>query len=115
MASEAMTEGISDDGRVKVEWVDLGEGFSGDYNPDDPTDKPLLRYDAYTLEEGQWVEMDDGSYCTLVEATTPETTLATYAKYMANQLASALPSPKKMAERLSWMPQEPPFPHPVRW
>jgi len=30
---------------IMVEWVELGEGLSGDYNPDDPKDIELLRFD----------------------------------------------------------------------
>jgi len=34
-------------GKVIIEWVELGEGWSGDYNSDDPEDEELLRFDAY--------------------------------------------------------------------
>ena len=53
-----------------LEWVYLGEGLCGDYNPDDPEDIPLLRFDAYIKDEGQWTPIEDASYCTCVPAST---------------------------------------------
>lgn len=47
-----MTYAISKDGMVKVEWTDLGEGLSGDYDPSDPEDISLLRYDAWVRITG---------------------------------------------------------------
>ena len=42
-----MTEVIRGD--RKVEWVDIGEGWNGDYDPDDPDDTALLRFDVLEL------------------------------------------------------------------
>jgi hypothetical protein len=33
-------------GRVRVEWVELGEGWNGYYQEDDPDDEELLRFDV---------------------------------------------------------------------
>ncbi|MCG3207261.1 MAG: hypothetical protein FOGNACKC_00861 [Anaerolineae bacterium] len=49
---------------VKVEWVELGEGLSGDFDPNDPDDVELLRFDVSRLVSGHWVEVRDASYCT---------------------------------------------------
>ena len=50
-----MTDELIKD-RVKVEWVELGEGWWGDYDPDDPMDEELLRFDVSWLDDaGQWV------------------------------------------------------------
>ena len=50
-------------GKVKIEWVNLNEGFSGDY---DPSDEQLLRFDVSRLDRFDcWVEVSDASYCTL--------------------------------------------------
>jgi hypothetical protein len=57
-------------GSVKVEWVELGEGVSGDYDPTDPDDVELLRFDFYGL--GEWRPVLDTSYCTRVSIDTPE-------------------------------------------
>lgn len=56
------------DGKYRVEWVNLGEGKDGDYDPSDPNDVELLRFDAYFDEES----IPDGSYCTLMPVNTSE-------------------------------------------
>jgi hypothetical protein len=103
---------VSDDGRVKVTWIDIGEGLSGDYDEEDPDDIPLLRYDTYVhrdkvgnleLEddgESEWLTLDDGSYCTQVPVDTDSRILKSLARKMANQLSDAIDagSPKKEAE-----------------
>jgi len=60
-------------GTIKVEWVDLGEGWSGDYNPDDPEDESLLRFDVSEWDnELGWIEISDASYCTQMPVDTPK-------------------------------------------
>jgi len=50
-----MKETISDFEMIRdnimVEWVELGEGLCGDYNPDDPDDIELLRFDVSRLDD----------------------------------------------------------------
>ena len=41
----------------------IGEGYEGDYNEEDPEDKPLLRYDIYHKSNEDEV-IPDGSSCT---------------------------------------------------
>jgi hypothetical protein len=54
-------------GRVIVQWVALGEGLCGDYNPDDPDDIEYLRFDILTIDNaGCETPVDDASYCTLM-------------------------------------------------
>lgn len=97
-----MTEAISADGKIKVEWVDLGEGVSGDYNPDDPEDEPLLRFDTYQRDEtGEWVEFEDGSYCTNTRCDESEETLQKLVQFLADRIADD--PHRKTAERLSWI------------
>lgn len=48
-----------------------GEGFDGDFNPDDPNDKKLLRYDIYLNEDPEEV-MRNGSSCTLLSSSLTE-------------------------------------------
>ena len=60
-------------GPVKIEWVNLNEGWSGEYDEADPMDDNLLRFDVsmqnpVTLE---WEEVPDGSFCTRIPAETP--------------------------------------------
>lgn len=87
---------IQDD--VKIELEDIGEGLSGDYDPEDPDDVPLLRFSTYVrgalrqkyldqneyglddwmpmddpndaaLHPDGWVPVADASYCTRLPAT----------------------------------------------
>lgn len=59
-------------GDVRIDWVNLKEGKDGDYDPSDPDDENLLRFDAYKMSNGEWVEVEDSSYCTQVPAGTSE-------------------------------------------
>lgn len=65
-------EFLSSNKKFRLEWVNLGEGWSGDYDPEDPEDVPLLRADLFMEENGEWVEPADSSYCTLAPVGTPE-------------------------------------------
>ena len=75
-----MTEVIRGD--RKVEWVDIGEGWNGDYDPDDPDDTALLRFDVLELTNihglfsdspvMEWEVLDDASYCTQMPADSSE-------------------------------------------
>ena len=49
---------------VCLHW-DCHEGWCGEYNPNDPNDKPLLRFDVIYKGEIE----DNGSYCTQLKAT----------------------------------------------
>ena len=115
-----MTYAISDNGMVKVEWTDLGEGLCGDYDPTDPTDEPLLRYDAWVKVTGtsmdeirglennyegdEWAYKANGSYCTMTNANTHGPVLVALAKLMANELADNLDNGgwKSTAESMSF-------------
>lgn len=61
---------------LSVEWEYIGEGWSGDYQDDDPEDRPLLR--ANLSYKGQ--VLDDGSYCTAATTITPRKELRQAAK-----------------------------------
>lgn len=58
---------------LRVDWVNLDEGYSGDYDPDDPEDVNLLRFDVYERGDPKesWNPVDDGSYCTMMPANAP--------------------------------------------
>ena len=93
-------------GNLKVEWVELGEGLSGDYNPDDPDDIELLRFYVAVLKDGDWEDLDDASYCTnMPVSATPEQRRKGLKKIMdvVYERASSRQSIKKMCERLSWI------------
>lgn len=43
---------VRERGPVQVAWVCLGEGYNGDYDPRDPEDELLLRFDVTVKDEG---------------------------------------------------------------
>ena len=61
-------------GDLKVSFTNIGEGWSGDYEPEDPEDDNLLRiYISMRGGDGDvafWEEVEDGSICTSLPATT---------------------------------------------
>lgn len=104
--------------RVRVEWVDLGEGWSGYYDPDDPEDEELLRFDVsywepsengwdeYKGEKGNWEDPGDASYCTRFPyKSTDEQQKKGLELIMANVYDPLMSgySIKKMCEELSWI------------
>lgn len=91
---------------VMVEWTELGEGIDGDYNPDDPEDVELLRFDVSRLIDGEWEAIDDASYCTQVPVSaTPEQRAKGLQRIMDEvyEGASQGYSIKKICEHLSWI------------
>ena len=91
-------------GDRKVEWVDTGEGFFGDYDPSDPDDVALLRFDVLYLDEDScvWEYMDDASYCTQMPADSSEDILRRGAEIIMNATYGKS-SIKKICEELSWI------------
>ena len=99
-------------GGRKVEWIDIGEGWSGDYNPDDPTDTPLLRFDVLELTkveglfsdspELEWEVLDDASYCTQMPADTSEADLRRAAEIIMDATYGKT-NIKKICAELSWI------------
>jgi hypothetical protein len=93
---------------VKVIWENIGEGWSGDYDEDDPEDENLLRFTVYVNDDGQWTEVDDSSYCTHVSANTDNDELMRLLNVLMNEFYNVLhydiyASVKKLGERMSWI------------
>lgn len=63
-------------GDVAVEWYNADEGLCGEYDPTDPQDVNMLRFDFYGKKNNEWLPVIDGSYCTAVPASTPDEVLA---------------------------------------
>lgn len=93
------------DGAYKVEWVNLGEGKDGDYDPNDPEDVELLRFDVSF--NGELVS--DGSYCTLMPVRTSEYVLRKGLERIMDAIkdkcskGDCIESCKKVFEELSWI------------
>jgi hypothetical protein len=91
---------------VKVEWVNLGEGWDGDYDADDADDINLLRFDVSKRGASGWEAVDDASYCTQVPASMPETVLRQLLQMLLDEVYESVHeghSIKKLCERLSWI------------
>lgn len=85
---------------VELEWI--GEGLCGDYDEEDEDDVPLMRFTYY--HNGEQVE--DGSYCTGIEANISDELLEKVEEYLLHQLYDDIVegnSIKKAAERLTWL------------
>lgn len=100
-------------GNLKVSWIKLGEGYNGDYNPEDPEDKELLRFDVERREskEKDWELVDDASYCTNfpVESTLEEKIFGLLIVFKSYEDAIEdypYTSIKKLGEDLSWINPE---------
>ena len=84
-------------GEITAVWEAIGEGWSGDYNPDDPNDTELLRFSVYLGDE----QMEDASYCTQMPVGTDEAILRRALELILD--AAETPSPKRALEELSWV------------
>lgn len=67
MKNEAFEEMELVDGKYRIVWEYIGEGWDGDYNPEDESDTPLLRFSCDEKEgeerSGGWMlcQASDGS------------------------------------------------------
>jgi hypothetical protein len=105
-APEAEPRLVSADGRLQVQWVNLGEGWDGDWRPDDPQDTNLLRFDLLVREGEAWVDPGAASYCTQMPAGTARETLEAALRIILNRVEAAYRSGnghKHVLEELSWM------------
>ena len=107
---------------LRVDWRNIGEGHSGDYNHNDPEDENLLRFDVYVKtefypeyhdsDEDAWEVVEDASYCTCMLADTDvkileEALLCIFRRYRdVIDSPDDYPSVKKLGEELSWISPE---------
>ena len=91
---------------VKVEWTDLGEGLHGDYDPADPDDVALLRFDIYRWNGFDWEPVEDASYCTNVPVETDAEILKSMLQMIMSEVGDDVRSGnsiKRQCEMLSWL------------
>jgi hypothetical protein len=120
-----VSEYVSEDGVVKVELEDLGEGRGGDYDTDDPEDEPLLRFTVYRFyqagervepgytdwlreraEQDGWLAVSAASYCTRLRADLPQEAQDRAGRYLLARVEDDVRrqrSVKKSCEGLSWI------------
>jgi len=104
-----MDELYASRGNLTAVWEYIGEGWSGEYNPDDPEDTELLRFSVYLgteaeVDAGDCEQMDDASYCTQMPVDTDKQILRRALELILD--AAEEPSPKRALEELSWMKPE---------
>ena len=90
---------------VTVELEDIGEGLSGDYDPKDKDDVPLLRFTVLKGNE----PVEDASYCTQVPTNITIVEATKILGAIMNEVFEPIMqghSIKKMCERLSWIDRE---------
>lgn len=107
-------------GDVAVEWYNAGEGLYGEFNPYDPDDQSLLRFDFYARKDGKWITVLDASYCTQVPVNTPDDVLANLLEVLMDEGEDAIqialsegdrhmygdeiaPAGRRVFEELSWI------------
>lgn len=98
------------DGDLKVEFIDIGEGWCGDYNPDDSEDEELLRFyvsrrGRKDADEEEWIDLDDGSYCTAMPVSAPEDIQRRALDVLMREARDSLEGGgfKKTMEWMSWI------------
>lgn len=103
--------------KLRVDWYNAGEGVNGDYDPEDPEDVNLLRFDVYAKTDDPswehtdgWMEVDDASYCTQVPADTDPKELERLLKVIFDRYNEVIDdyinngaSVKGLGEELSWI------------
>ena len=115
-------EAVSSNGLVKVTLEYIGEGVDGDYDEDNPDDVPLLRVSLSRKNDGHenledvaehdnddWWAVTDGSYCTMLPATTDRELLKKAAKVMLKKVQKGLSAcvrNKRLYESLSYFDLE---------
>lgn len=90
---------------VRIDWVNLNEGYDGDYDPENPEDKNLLRFDVFHHDGKDWYGIEDGSYCTQVHAGATKEKLVEHLKQFMDIVyddVSKHGKAKRLCEQLSW-------------
>ena len=96
------------DNTLRLELCYANEGISGDYQPDNPHDKPYLRFYLYDVTDGKPEEIENSSYCTLIRADASKNKILLCARHIFDEYRRAFnnsnnkQSLKKLGEQLSW-------------
>lgn len=121
---EGVAEAEYGDIHIHLEYE--GEGYQESYNPDDPSDRPLLRFRLFVHgdlarklaedhrdadydpgDPAAWMDVPQGTYCTNIIATISIEEATALAEKMIKAVADAYArgetSLRRICERLSWM------------
>jgi hypothetical protein len=86
-----------------------GEGWNGDWDCDDPKDQLLLRFDVDVFANGDWVPVDNASYCTAIPASIDPIKANKAVEVIMMEVGDSVRggvSIKKKCEFLSWMSEK---------
>lgn len=85
-------------------WVNLGEGWAGDWNEEDPNDQNLLRFDVgVRAHAGGYDEAAIYSYCTRMPATADDALLMRGLRAILREYADAIESGGSAKRAMEWM------------
>ena len=79
--------------------------MSGEYDPKNPNDTPLLRIDAWDMTEEEKRSQQDTSFCTLLPITVPKEVLESVCRHVAITLVE-LPYWSRKMEEFSWLDEK---------
>jgi hypothetical protein len=106
------------EGGVKVILEHIQEGWNGYYDPEDPEDEPLIRFNVfahkklmnpyaeYSYGDDKYHYMSDSSYCTQMPTNISKKMIDRALKVIMYEVKDAViggNSIKKTCERLSWL------------
>jgi hypothetical protein len=94
-------------GNCKIVLEHIGEGRSGDWDPDDPDDEPLMRFDVYHRSVGgEWEDPGDASYCTQINDNVLDEVKRRALEHLMSEIGPEINAGnrvKRLCERLSWI------------
>jgi len=93
---------------LKIQLVDLNEGYNGDYDPDDPLDVKLWRVDFSSRigKTNRWLSFEDGSYCTQLPVGTDPKVVRSILIHMHCEILRRYQEGehmKRVFEKMSWV------------
>ena len=91
---------------IRVEFNNIGEGYNGDFNPNDPDDVYLLRFDISTRKGTGWEPVEDASRCTQIPVGAAPEVILKRALEIHDAVHDALiagDSIRAICDKCSWM------------
>ena len=104
-------EFINVSGLVKTSFEYIGEGYGGDFDPEDESDAPLIRFNIWRREkvDDAWEQAISGSACTAIIVGTDPEWLRCWLRIFsveAEYLITNYKSVKRLVEAVSWLNTE---------
>lgn len=93
-------------GNLRLDLEHIGEGYSGEYNPDDPKDQPLYRFTFEEWRDGEWQGLPGNSYCTYLPVTEDKEVREKAARLLMDKMTEVYEADESIRAAgsiLSWM------------